>query len=350
MPDSRRRHRTNLFVILFIILFAFIGYTAFWFYASNMIKKGADDWIAQQNAAGMSIAHEGIKVSGFPYRFHVDVTKPQAAPANADWTWQGEDIQLVMQPWRWTHAIAYANGKHVISGIEGGPVELDALGAQASARWNKTGVEQISIVTGTLSARRNDEPLMSGEGLNLHLSPMPDAPADLRILTGFSRVQLAQDIAGFEWLGTEMGELVAPIAIKDGMRLFTPPAIDPDELLKSSPEVITSPETRFDWGPLKLKLTTDGLSLDSANDISGDVNFRVEDMEQLTNALREHGMINEQAEQVIQLIEQTMREETDFLTITAASGKAQFPVHVTLIGDIGTTLNIDLIDLPKIEL
>ena len=323
MPDRARQSRRGFFTFVFMILVLLGAYTVYWFYMANQLTVGVEDWIDDQRAAGYAMEHNGLKMSGYPYRFHLDIDAPDITTPDGDWRWRGEQLVLVMQPWNWNHVIGYADGRHVVTHPEGQETEVETAGAQGSFRWDEESIQRISLITGTINAVQNGAQLFSGEGLNLHLSPFPNAPEDLRILAGFTRLSLPSAPKDAEWLGPEAGPLSAPIRITKGVSILETSG-DPAAIVRAFDPSLSSPLTELTWGPLQVKLKTDGLSLDKSARPSGALNIRVENIDALKAALAENGELTDEISQGLDLVKAGLPEDTSFLPITFRDGQAQF--------------------------
>lgn len=323
MPDRARQSRRGLFVFMFFIAAVLAAYTGYWFYMANQLKIGVVDWIEDQRAAGYEMTHDGLKMTGYPYRFHLDVAAPQIATPDGAWRWRGDKLMLVMQPWNWNHVIAYADGRHVITDPVGARIALDAAGAQGSFRWNAESMQRVSLVAGTIAAVKDGAQLFSGEGLNLHLSPFPDAPEDLRILAGFNKLTLPQAPQDAEWLGPEAGPLTAPIRIVRGVSVLEAGG-DPQTVIRALTPRLSSPLTQLTWGPLELQLKSDGVFLDAQDRPAGSLDIRVENIDGLKSALADAGELTDDIAQGLELVKAGQPTETSFLPVMFKDGQAQF--------------------------
>ena len=71
-----KRRGPGLITILFaLIVIACIAYSAYWFIARNVISSGIDDWITEQRAQGLEVDYASRRLSGFPFRFVLDVER-----------------------------------------------------------------------------------------------------------------------------------------------------------------------------------------------------------------------------------------------------------------------------------
>ncbi len=323
MPDRSRTRRRGLFLWMFFIILLLVSYTIYWFYMANQLTIGVEDWIDDQREAGYRMEHGGLDMSGFPYRFNLDVTAPDVTTPDGAWRVQGEKLTLVMQPWNWSHVISYSNGRHIITNPDGEEIIATAQGAQGSFSWDEESITRISLVADMLDATQDNAPIVSGQGFYLHVSPFPEAPEDLRIRTGFTTLNLPEAPRDAQWLGTTAGPVDAPIRISRGMTLLETGGDIKAAIRALNPEFST-PLTQISWGPLKAKLKTDGLGLDGLDRPSGALNVRLEDIDALKTAIAASGDLTEDKAIALDAFKAGPRTETSFLPFIFKDGKAKF--------------------------
>ena len=76
------------FLLPVIGVFAlFALYTAYWFNAKSGIERQVGVWIERQESAGYVIQRDRLRVTGFPYRFQVELTASQIRAPESDGAW-----------------------------------------------------------------------------------------------------------------------------------------------------------------------------------------------------------------------------------------------------------------------
>lgn len=309
-----------LFGAIFLVILAYIAY---WFIASKEIHKGVLNYIEEQRLAGYSIEHSGTKITGFPYRFSLEITSPKISPPTQEWTWQGEKLQVVMQTYNYNHFIGFAPGRHTFTDAKNTIYTADTSGFQASYSRKGEALKRISIIVDSMDlTSSNDENLTLSNGY-FHVSPMPDAVDDMRILLGFEKIKLPNDVPDAEFLGSEIGPLKSPIAIKQGMKAIEQGGEIAQIVNDLDPSVL-SPLTEVRWGPLDLKMKTEGIRIDSARKPKGLINLRLENIKELRTALEKAGKLDQQAEMGLTFAEAAMKKDGKFLPITLSEGKVKF--------------------------
>ncbi len=63
-------HRFRPLVIVLVV--ALVAWSAYWVLVSQMVRRGIDDWMAQQRARGGEVRTAGLSVGGFPLAFETD--------------------------------------------------------------------------------------------------------------------------------------------------------------------------------------------------------------------------------------------------------------------------------------
>src|SRR5690348_6353792 len=95
-----RRFRALLLVGLAVLL-VIGGWSIAWLRIANNVRGRVDDWIAARRAEGIKVDYSAIAVSGYPFRWHVNVTYPNMAGAGPTaWTWQGHAVEADLAPWK----------------------------------------------------------------------------------------------------------------------------------------------------------------------------------------------------------------------------------------------------------
>jgi len=197
MTATAPKKRGGFWIFFPIFLFALIAglYSAYWFYARNLLDQGIDDWIAGERLAGHTVAYSAKRLDGFPFRFVLTVDDPvyeddEILPTR----WEGQQLQLVMQPWNWQHIIARSPGMNRIR--SGGEDVSLLLGPKTagSASWTGEGVRRLSVSVDELAAGVNGDPVADLDQFEFHLRPAPDDPAMLMLETRWNQLEVRQEL------------------------------------------------------------------------------------------------------------------------------------------------------------
>jgi hypothetical protein len=85
-----------LLLLLLAVLGA--GYTAWWFYAADMIRDGIANWIAVERAQGSFIEYKELDVSGFPLSLTAKAADFSIRRADG-LNWRGPELTARARPW-----------------------------------------------------------------------------------------------------------------------------------------------------------------------------------------------------------------------------------------------------------
>tara|TARA_R110002073_G_scaffold149593_1_gene303430 strand:- start:1109 stop:2119 length:1011 start_codon:yes stop_codon:yes gene_type:complete len=75
-----------LFPVLGVLL-VLVLYTAYWLHAKSTIEREVGVWIARQESAGYAIEQDQVRITGYPYRFQVELTAPRFRAPQSDGGW-----------------------------------------------------------------------------------------------------------------------------------------------------------------------------------------------------------------------------------------------------------------------
>ncbi len=81
-----------------VVIVAAAAYSAYWFVAAGWLRDGVDAWFEARRAEGLAVEHQGLAVSGFPFRLVAEVAAPRIERPQA-WSWSAERLVIVARPW-----------------------------------------------------------------------------------------------------------------------------------------------------------------------------------------------------------------------------------------------------------
>lgn len=103
------KRRSRRFPILVtVLLLAFAGYTAFWFYARNTARDGFTRAVAAMQARGEAVEFESAEWSGYPIRLAVDIKGLRYAGRGVEF--EADTFRAEVLPWNPNHALMRADG------------------------------------------------------------------------------------------------------------------------------------------------------------------------------------------------------------------------------------------------
>ena len=128
--------RTTIFALAGILVVVFAAYTAFWWIAAGKIKLAAGDWAQAAHAKQIDLSWQGIRVTGFPFAFRLELTDAVATDkaANPPVELRAPQISASVRPWNFHVFWLDAPGKiSVLAGADTAPLaKLDASAAEAA--------------------------------------------------------------------------------------------------------------------------------------------------------------------------------------------------------------------------
>lgn len=235
--------------LLWVAVLALLGWSGWWWFASDTADKAARGWFAARQAEGWQASHDGIAVQGFPNRIDLTITRPDIAPPTGDWRWQTPFVQVLSLSYKPWHLIAaFANDQRLDT--PAGPLTLTSDKLQAS----------LVLVPGPDLAL--DRSQLAGSGLRL------DGLADLGIAQLSVATRPAVGLALAHDLGIEAQGISPPAALMATLPPGTLPAQIPlvrlDATLtltapldrhaaRTRPQLdrLTLREARLDWGDIR---------------------------------------------------------------------------------------------------
>ena len=168
----RRRYLLAPFAVLLAVV---LIHGVYWVVASGQIRSQALAWIADQEAAGYAIAHEGLRVGGYPFRFSLRVERPDIAAPDSEGGWRvrAERLAATAQIYDLNHWILTPDGDVLLHALtEAGPARW--IAAYDAARLSLAGTGGVTTRIGasvaglTLQAESGPEPALEAVGaLNL---------------------------------------------------------------------------------------------------------------------------------------------------------------------------------------
>ncbi|HPE48032.1 MAG: DUF2125 domain-containing protein [Hyphomonas sp.] len=317
---AKKPSRFWLYFPFLLLLLAAGAWTGWWFYARDRVDAAVDRWIAEQTAAGAEVSYASRTLSGFPFRYDLVFGKPDIRGADGV-QWQGDELQLVMQPWDFRHIIARAPGHHVVTTALGlrNSVELDGKAA-ASLSWTDAGPRRIGLQSGDASAVINGH-AYDLSGFVLNLAPRPESPDDLMVALQWDKLSMDEAPATAPYLGTELG----PSRLIGEVRNFFPAYAHSDHetggLWRALLEVgggVEVAQMLVDWGPMDLGGKAD-LTIENGR-ANGSIGLRLDHPDTLKEAMMASGHWSTMEQTVLGTLEPASRND-GFLTLVVIDSR-----------------------------
>lgn len=320
----RRRRGFGVFFLAFLLVLLVGLYGAYWLYMRAQLERGIDDWIAAERAGGRTVAFsERHPIAGFPFRFALRIDDPVYGDPRAGQRWEGERLDLVMQPWNWQHLIVRAPGENRVETPEG---RFDiTLGPRSagSLSWGQEGLNRLSISLDEAVAASGGSRLANGRGIEFHLRAAPDAPAHLQLSAGWDSLDLAAPVRGAEFLGTDLAASRLILELRDAL-----PVLEAGGDLADWAQAggrLNVAQLLLNWGPAQLGGRAD-LGVDGTGRLDGRVDLRIDEGEPLKRAILDSDLPEDDKREIAQYIEAiaAASQSGSFLPLTIRSGELRY--------------------------
>ncbi len=101
--------------LLWLVILAGLGWTAYWFIGAQGVQAGAASWIEERRAEGWQVEHSDLAVRGFPNRFDTTFTDLSLTDPDTGVSWQAPFFQLFALSYQPNHLIAVWPNDQVIA-------------------------------------------------------------------------------------------------------------------------------------------------------------------------------------------------------------------------------------------
>lgn len=110
-PEKQRRlWRVWVLPMLLVVLTG--GYGAYWYAAAAIIKTKTADWAAEQTAQGNPVSYTRIDVSGFPFRFVIDLRGLDLARPGKRFI--SDRVRVIVRAWNFNHILVKFDGEQAL--------------------------------------------------------------------------------------------------------------------------------------------------------------------------------------------------------------------------------------------
>lgn len=310
-PATKPRSKLWLYGPFAIFALLVAAYCAYWFYVRGELETSVDTWIAEQRAAGANVSYSDKRLGGFPYRFALVLDDPHYTDPAATTDWQGDRLEIVMQPWNFQHAIIRSSGRNELAQLGG--TNLTALIGKKSAlslKWNETGLTDYGLTLDTLDLVTAQGDL-AVQGLTANFRQVPDAAPLGRLSVDWDKVQLdpafleGTDLA---FLGTELQ--ASRLRLEgQGFGLFG----------EGPTRNVEIAQFLLNWGPLQLG-AKGKFNIGPRGYPDGTLQVRLEDGTTFTRLLQEEGLLTSETALVIGPLVSASRDN-GFFPIPLRSGE-----------------------------
>ncbi len=285
-------------ILAAVVMLAVAAWSAYWFRAAGDIERRLAAWATQQREDGMTVEYGAIEVSGFPFAWRVDVTRPRLGGAGAtQWEWRGERVGLSVRPWALRTVPAVFPGVHVLTaGARDFERSFALSAARPDGRIELDGAGKLALLVLELEAvelREPPSPAVTRVGrAEVRLRPFRGvAEADYRTDSLGSTFRLL-DVALPERPTNGLGQTIARAELDTSFRgqLSPGPLGASVARWRDQGGVVEVNRVALVWGPLDLD--GDGtITLDPLNRPLGAFTVRVRGYNETVDALASAGLI-----------------------------------------------------------
>lgn len=85
-------------IVIAVLVLAAL-WAGYWFGAARLVERGADDWFRAQTQNGGLAGHDGLRVTGFPAHFRLDITRPHVADPTLETGWAAPEVRVSARSW-----------------------------------------------------------------------------------------------------------------------------------------------------------------------------------------------------------------------------------------------------------
>lgn len=281
-------------------------YSIYWFYAKSVIEAEVADWIGEHESAGYVIQYDDLRVTGFPYRFQIEVTQPDIEAPAGDGGWHARfpALQANALPYDFSHWIVEFSGPAVIDtdGEDSAVVQLDLENARVSLVSNadgetvRIGAELDALIITAISGDAPDIRALD----SLRLSGQVEDNDSLRVRVEFAGIQVTQTAFEPEIIRAfgDKAELVRlDLAVTQWSALARAGDAAAWSRQNGQMQIVNS---QLSWGPARVSGDGD-FTLDDLARPDGRLSLHITDPDTLADALVLGGLVPEENEQALRL-------------------------------------------------
>tara|TARA_R110000868_G_scaffold277963_1_gene537750 strand:- start:6870 stop:7874 length:1005 start_codon:yes stop_codon:yes gene_type:complete len=286
-------------VIAFLVL-----YTVYWMYSKSVIEREVTSWIDRQEAAGYLIEQDRIRVTGFPYRFQVELTAPHIHAPEGDGGWDArmDMVKAHALFYDFSHWIIEFDGPVTLQPGDGDAVVLEADLALVSLVSDRDGITtRIGAEFDALhvSAPRGTQPSLQSVDKLLLSGTVNDEDA-LRIRVEATGVT-AMDTAFTPEVLNAFGRTAEMIRFDLTVTQWSSLASDADaSAWTRAGGQFQIAESALAWGAAQISGTGD-LTLDAMARPDGRISLHITDPDALADALVTARLVPAENEQALRL-------------------------------------------------
>jgi hypothetical protein len=199
-----------------------LAYSVFWHITANTLSARFAAWAEAERTAGAEVSWTQNPIEGFPYRLEMRIEAPAYVDlARTGWGWRADRLTLTAMPYNTAHVIANFNGMHRLVSPTGAVYEGNIEGGAASASFSRGALRRADFVIERALLNGETGRGFTLEAFQIHASPMPDAPSDMRLWIEARQIIVPESwpapLDAFLAAGAPVSDLKAAIALTSGL-------------------------------------------------------------------------------------------------------------------------------------
>lgn len=298
-------------------------WSGYWWVGSSGVEKAATAWLADQQARGVTVRHEGLAVQGFPNRFDLTITALHLADPAQGLAWETPFAQVFAMTWKPWHLIAALPGGQTLT-LPDQKITLDGqhmLGSLLLIPDTDLALDEI-IASGDALRLTSTAGWTLGAGKAVASSRLHPTPLNTHRL-GLHITDLAPDAAL-----SQTAELPATIAEFHIDALATLSAALNRHAGETQPRLraLTLTDAHLNWGSFKLSAKGQ-LAADATGFAAGEIVLRIEDWPALPRILSALGVISPDfAPTLAKGLQAMAKDDPQLLTVTLTASDGQMAI------------------------
>lgn len=274
------------------------AWSAYWFYASAQKRTALENWFTEKQEEGWDASYSDLSILGFPNR--VDATMADIRVANQDGSiaWQAPFLQLLSLVYKPNHVIViWPETQTLVTPYS--TIALRQEDLRASVVFDgddASSLNRFSLVGQQMEARTDRGSWQAAEFL-LAAERQAGATSDYRVALNSKDMSVT-----LPFLPTgALPDRIETLALNTNVSFEHP--WDANSFLFDRPkptklEIVTADVT---WGPMQLQ-ATGTLELDEAGTPEGDIDFSLNNWEELIGDIANSGAISHQQAQSMMMM------------------------------------------------
>ncbi len=200
---NRRRNRAIIVGGLGLLVAA---HGAGWLWAAGQMRLSVDQWVADQRAAGMTVTHGDLSITGYPFFLRAHAPDVSIAAAEG-WRWSSGALDIDLTPIAPTQLTFRPRGAQLFYSEGTGAWAMDAQRMKVVLAWGgDLPWKMTSSVGGAQLSSRANEYEATLQSLKFTAAPHPDNPeaSDFVVRLDALSVETARGVMDAPLLDTEI--------------------------------------------------------------------------------------------------------------------------------------------------